>query len=226
MSSPGWFHLHLILDLYSRKIVGWEVHDSDDSAHAAHLVRRTAFAEGIAALATKLVLHGDNGSTLKATTVLAMLNCLGVKPAYSRPRVSDDNVYAESLLRTAKYRPEFQALGFAHLDAARARAAVFVRWYNHDHRYNGIGDASLAQRHDGHDRVTLAARHALYRQPYSAENCVTEVTTTLTRAALQVVREIVRSPGGSELNRRRKPCSTRRSRSVCALTVGRMNPPF
>ena len=72
-----WFHLYLILDLYSRKIVGWEVHDSDHADHAAHLVRRTALAEGIAALAAKPVLHGDNGSTLKATTVLAMLNWLG-----------------------------------------------------------------------------------------------------------------------------------------------------
>ena len=80
-----WFHLYLILDLYSRKIVGWEVHDTDDSEHAVHLVRRTALAEGIAAMTTKPVLHGDNGSTLKATTVLAMLNWLGVKPSYSRP---------------------------------------------------------------------------------------------------------------------------------------------
>ncbi len=86
-----WFHLYLILDLYSRKIVGWEVHDSDDSDHAVRLVRRTALAEGIATMGTKPVLHGDNGSTLKATTVLAMLNWLGAKPSYSRPRVSDDN---------------------------------------------------------------------------------------------------------------------------------------
>ena len=108
-----WFYLYLILDLYSRKIVGWEVHERDDADHAAHLVRRTALAEGIAALTTKPVLHGDNGATLKATTVLAMLNWLGVKPSYSRPRVSDDNAYAESLFRTAKYRPEFPAKGFA-----------------------------------------------------------------------------------------------------------------
>ena len=89
-----WFHLYLILDLYSRKIVGAEVHESDDANHAVHLVRRTALAEDIAAFTDKPVLHGDNGSTLKATTVLAMLNWLGVKPSYSRPRVSDDNAYA------------------------------------------------------------------------------------------------------------------------------------
>jgi putative transposase len=74
-----WFHLYLILDLYSRKIVGAEVHASDDADHAVHLVRRTALAEGIASMHTKPVLHGDNGSTLKATTVLAMLHWLGVQ---------------------------------------------------------------------------------------------------------------------------------------------------
>jgi putative transposase len=157
-----WFHLYLILDLYSRKIVGWEVHDTDDSDHAAHLVRRTALAESIATLDSKPVLHGDNGSTLKATTVLAMLNWLGVKPSYSRPRVSDDNAYAEALFRTAKYRPEFPTKGFADLDAARAWAAGFVRWYNHDHRHSGIRYVSPAQRHGGEDRTILAARHALY----------------------------------------------------------------
>jgi len=157
-----WFHLYLILDLYSRKIVGWEVHDSDHADHAAHLVRRTALAEGIAALASKPVLHGDNGSTLKATTVLAMLNWLGVKPSYSRPRVSDDNAYAESLFRTAKYRPEFPTKGFADLDDARAWAVGFVRWYNVDHRHSGIRYVSPAQRHAGEDHEILAARHALY----------------------------------------------------------------
>ena len=159
-----WFHLYLILDLYSRKIVGWEVHDTDDSDHAVHLVRRTALAEGIATMHTKPVLHGDNGSTLKATTVLAMLNWLGVKPSYSRPRVSDDNAYAESLFRTAKYRPEFPSKGFADLDTARVWAAGFVRWYNHDHRHSGIRYVSPAQRHAGEDHAILRARHELYLQ--------------------------------------------------------------
>ena len=157
-----WFHLYLILDLYSRKIVGWEVHDSDHSDHAVHLVRRTALAEGIAALTAKPVLHGDNGSTLKATTVLAMLNWLGVKPSYSRPRVSDDNAYAESLFRTAKYRPEFPAKGFVDLEMARAWAAGFVHWYNVEHRHSGIRYVSPAQRHTGQDHAILVARHALY----------------------------------------------------------------
>jgi putative transposase len=163
-----WFHLYLILDLYSRKIVGAEVHAQDHSDHAVHLVRRTALAESIATMDAKPVLHGDNGSTLKATTVLAMLQWLGIKPSYSRPRVSDDNAYAESLFRTAKYRPEFPTKGFASLAEARAWAAEFVRWYNVDHRHSAIGYVSPQQRHSGDDRAILAVRHALYVQ---AQQC-------------------------------------------------------
>ena len=159
-----WFHLYLILDLYSRKIAGWEVHDCDTADRAAHLVRRTALAEGIAALTVKPVLNGDNGSTLKATTVLSMLHWLGIKPSYSRPRVSDDNAYAESLFRTAKYRPEFPTQGFADLEVARAWAADFMHWHNVDHRHSGIQYVSPSQRHKGEDQAILAARHALYLQ--------------------------------------------------------------
>jgi transposase InsO family protein len=158
----NWFYLYLILDLYSRKIVGWEVHETDSADHAAHLVRRTALAEGIHTALQKPVLHGDNGATLKATTVLAMLHWLSIKPSYSRPRVSDDNAYAEALFRTAKYRPEFPAKGFASLDEARAWGARFVHWYNVEHRHSGIGYVTPAQRHAGEDHAVLAARHEVY----------------------------------------------------------------
>ena len=83
-----WFYLYLILDLYSRKIVGFEVHDTDSADHAAHLARRTALAEGVHAMPVRPVLHGDNGASLKGTTVLAMLHWLGIEPSYSRPRRS------------------------------------------------------------------------------------------------------------------------------------------
>jgi len=87
-----------------------------------------------------------------------------VKPSYSRQRVSDDNAYAESLFRTAKYRPEFPAQGFADLDEARIWATRFVHWYNLDHRHSGIRYIAPAQRHTGDDHAILAARHALYTQ--------------------------------------------------------------
>ena len=158
-----WFYLYLILDLYSRKVVGFEVQDTDSADHAAHLARRTALAEGVHAMPVRPVLHGDNGATLKATTVLAMLHWLGIQSSYSRPRVSDDNAFAEALFRTAKYRPEFPGKGFAHLEAARAWAVSFVHWYNHEHRHSGIRYVTPAQRHSGQDGHMLAERHALYQ---------------------------------------------------------------
>jgi putative transposase len=159
-----WFYFYLILDLYSRQIVGFEVHDTDSADHAAHLAKRTALAEGVHAKPVRPVLHGDNGATLKATTILAMLHWLGIEPSYSRPRVSDDNAFAEALFHTAKYRPEFPLKGFADLDAARHWAGDFVHWYNEQHRHSGIRYVTPAQRHAGQDDLVLAARHAVYQE--------------------------------------------------------------
>ena len=127
-----------------------------------NLLRRTALAEGIHILPNKPVLHGDNGATMKATTVLAMMRWLGLKASYSRPRVSDDNSFVEALFRTAKYRPQYPVAGFANLDEARAWASRFAAWYNHDHRHSGIRYVSPAERHNGQDHNILARRHALY----------------------------------------------------------------
>jgi transposase InsO family protein len=157
-----WFYLYLILDLYSRKVVGWEIHEADEAHHAVALLKRTALAEGIHAMTDKPIVHGDNGSTLKATTVLAMLHWLGVRPSYSRPRVSDDNAFVESLFKTAKYRPEFPARGFATLEQARRWGADFVRWYNFEHRHSGIRYVTPAQRHALEDHAILAVRHQTY----------------------------------------------------------------
>jgi transposase InsO family protein len=158
-----WFYLYLILDLYSRKIVGFEVHDTDNADHAVNLVRRTALNEGLHGAPAKPVLHGDNGATLKATSVLAMLNWLGIAPSHSRPRVSNDNPYAEALFRTAKYRPEFPEHGFADLDTARDWAARFVHWYDHEHRHSAIRYVTPAERHAGADHAILSARHEVYQ---------------------------------------------------------------
>jgi putative transposase len=160
--------MYLILDIYSRKIVGFEVHGTDDSEHAVELLRRTALAEGLHSMAQSPVLHGDNGSTLKATSVLAMMYWLGLKASYSRPRVSDDNAFVESLFRTAKYRPEFPTKGFSDLEEARVWARSFVHWYNNDHKHSGIRYTSPAQRHAGEDRDILAARHGVYVKAKSA----------------------------------------------------------
>ena len=159
-----WFYLYLILDLYSRKIVAHEVHEVENGEHASELLKRAALAEGVHAALEKPVLHGDNGAALKSTTVLAMLHWLGIKPSYSRPRVSDDNAYAEALFRTAKYRPEFPLRGFEDLEAARSWASGFVHWYNVEHRHSGIRYVTPSQRHALEDRAILAARHQTYLQ--------------------------------------------------------------
>ena len=110
-----WFYLYLILDVYSRKIVGFEVHETDQLRSRGGSVAANGFGRGHPRLPERPVLHGDNGATLKATTVLAMMHWLGMNASYSRPRVSDDNAFVESLFRTAKYRPQFPATGFASL---------------------------------------------------------------------------------------------------------------
>jgi putative transposase len=163
-----WFYLYVILDVYSRKIVGFEVHERDSSDHAVELLRRTALAEGIHALTETPVLHGDNGPTVKATTVLAMLHWLGIKPSYWRPRVSDDNAFIEAFFRTTKYRPQFPSKGFTDLNAARCWVREFAFWYNHEHRHSAIRYVSPAQRHAGHDRLILARRHDLYTRARAA----------------------------------------------------------
>ncbi len=159
-----YFYLFLILDLYSRRVVGYEVHETECGEHAAALLKRTALAEGVHAATVKPVLHGDNGGALKGATVLAMLQWLNVTPSYSRPRVSDDNAFVESLFRTAKYRPGFPSAGFADLKAARQWAQAFVDWYNNDHRHSGLRFVTPAQRHRGEDRALLQARHAVYQE--------------------------------------------------------------
>ena len=114
---------------------------------ASRLMRRTSLAEGLAG--RSLVLHSDNGSAMKRATMLATLGQLGVAPSFSRPRVSNDNAYAESLFRTCKYRPDYPRKPFASLEQAQAWTQKFVRWYNQEHKYSGLKFVTPAQRHNG-----------------------------------------------------------------------------
>jgi putative transposase len=156
------FFLYLVVDVWSRKVLGWDVHGSESSEHAASLVER------VRQIANRdlegWVLHSDNGGPMKGATMLATLQRLGVVPSFSRPRVSDDNPFAESLFRTLKYRPEYPVDGFATLDDARRWVAAFVRWYNHEHQHSGIGFVTAADRHNGVDVEVLAARRCVYER--------------------------------------------------------------
>jgi transposase InsO family protein len=155
------FFLYLVLDVYSRKIVAHEVHDAESSEHAAALIEQAVRREGI--VGQTLVVHQDNGSPMKGSTYLAKLADLGIRPSYSRPGVSDDNAYAESLFRTCKYRPEFPG-AFATLEEARAWMLSFTRWYNHEHKHRNLKFVSPAERHQGVDRAVFANRMAVYEQ--------------------------------------------------------------
>lgn len=155
------FYLYLILDVYSRKIVGWEVYPRERSDHAAELVWRAVMAEGC--VNKPLVLHADNGSPQKGSTLLAMLDSLGVQTSYSRPRVSNDNAYSEAAFRTCKYRPDYPGQGFKSLEETRQWVHRFVHWYNHEHRHSGIRFVTPHERHQGTDHQVLAQRLAVYQ---------------------------------------------------------------
>ena len=155
------FYLYLIMDVYSRKIVGWEVYPQESAAHAASVFQKAHLREGVRAGA--LVLHSDNGSPMKGATMLVMLQRLGVMPSFSRPAVSNDNPYSESLFSTAKGRPDFPTEPFDCVEAARRWVAQFVAWYNHVHLHSALKFVTPAQRHRSEDVDLLAQREALYQ---------------------------------------------------------------
>ncbi len=110
----------------------------------------------------ELVLHSDNGGSMKGATMLATLRTLGVMASSSRPAVSNDNPYSESLFKTLKYRPDYSLDPFADIASARAWATTLVQWYNHEHRHSAIRFVTPAQHHAGLDRATLQRRSAVY----------------------------------------------------------------
>ena len=154
------FYLYLMLDLFSRKIVGWQVHLTESMALSSQLLHQTVVKEG--ADSRKLTLHADNGGPMKGSTMLAKMQQLGIVPSFSRPRVSDDNAYAEAFFRHLKYAPSWPTKPFATVEQARAWVATFVAWYNDQHRHSGIRFVTPAQRHEGKEASVLAEREAVY----------------------------------------------------------------
>lgn len=156
------FYLYLILDVFSRKIVGWEVYECESAEHASEVFTKAHLREGVAPDA--LTLHSDNGSPMKGGTMLATLHWLGVIPSFSRPSVSDDNPYSEALFKTLKYHPAFPDKPFESPQQARRWVAGFVHWYQEIHRHSALKFVTPGQRHRGEDIALLAQRHALYEQ--------------------------------------------------------------
>ena len=162
----SYYYLYLMLDLFSRKVVGWEVLEEESAVHASRVVSLASLAEG--RQLKPMVLHSDNGSPMKGATMLATLQRLGIAPSFSRPGVSDDNAQAEAFFHTLKYRPGFPSQGFATLESAQEWVLKFVRWYNTKHRHSALKFVTPAQRHEGSDVVVLNARKVLYENAKQA----------------------------------------------------------
>jgi len=156
------WYLYMVVDVWSRKIVAWAVHTEESSEHASELIGRAYSREGVAP--GSLVVHMDNGSPMKGATLVATLQQLGVAPSFSRPSVSNDNPYSESLFRTLKYRPAYPSNPFESIEAAQSWVAEFVTWYNTCHRHSSIRFVTPDERHGGRDLDLLARRRKVYTE--------------------------------------------------------------
>jgi putative transposase len=157
-----YFYLYMIVDIFSRKIVGWSVHEVESSVHAAALIKQACLDEKINR--DQIVLHSDNGSSMKGATMLAMLQVLGVLPSFSRPSVSDDNPYSEALFKTLKYHVTFPKwTKFGSIDLARIWCEKFYFWYNRVHLHSALKFVTPLQRHSGEDEAIRHKRHLVYQ---------------------------------------------------------------
>lgn len=138
------------------------MHTHESADLSSVLVQKAVLSEGCQL--SPPVLHADNGGPQKGFTLRAKLESLGITPSYSRPRVSNDNPYSESLFRALKYRPEYPVKGFENIEAARKWYLKLVRWYNGEHLHSALRFVTTAQRHRGEDRQILANRQKVYRE--------------------------------------------------------------
>jgi putative transposase len=157
--DPRKILLYMFVDVWSRKIVGHEVHSEESAQLAAELIQAICITQGID---PNLVLHADNGGPMRGSTMVATLERLGVLPSFSRPHVSDDNPYSEALFRTLKYRPSYPNKPFGSLEHARTWVRDFVCWYNEKHLHSAIRFVTPSDRHDGRDKSKLAKRQRVY----------------------------------------------------------------
>jgi putative transposase len=156
----SYFYLYMHIDIFSRKVVGWQVNEIESAELAADLFSELCKNERV--IPHSLKLHSDNGAPMKGATMLATLQYLGVVPSFSRPSVSDDNPYSESLFKTMKYRPGYPENPFESIQAAQEWVADFVHWYNEEHLHSGINFVTPASRHNGEDEEILVKRKAVY----------------------------------------------------------------
>ncbi|MDB5035457.1 MAG: Integrase catalytic region [Chlorobi bacterium] len=158
-----WYHLYVILDLYSRYVVGWAVFDRESKTLARRLIDVTCDRQGIRP--GELTIHADRGNAMRSTDVAELLAALGVRKSHSRPYCSNDNPYSESQFRTLKYSPEYPSR-FGSLQDARLFGGVFFGWYNGEHRHSGIAMLPPSSVHHGHAEEMLGRRNEVLAEAY------------------------------------------------------------
>jgi putative transposase len=161
-----YLHLYLAMDVWSRRVVGWRVATRSSAETAARFVVQPCADAKIDPRG--LVLHSDNGTPMRGSTLLCTLQWLGVVPSFSRPHVSDDNPYSEALFRTLKHTPAYPHLPFCDLGSAQHWVAKFVDWYNGAHRHSAIRYVTPDQRHFGREQQVLKHRRDLYERARAA----------------------------------------------------------
>ena len=158
----NFYYLYMIVDVWSRKIIAATVFEQESMELSARLLSHACFIHQVNAHG--LVLHSDNGGPMKGSTMQATLKKLGVIPSFSRPMVSDDNPYSESLFRTMKYRPQYPSRAFESLKHAQGWVDQFVSWYNTCHLHSAIRFVTPDDRHYGRQDDILANRHKVYEK--------------------------------------------------------------
>lgn len=160
-----YFYLYVILDIFSRYVVGWMVADRESASLASQLIDQTCTKHSIPP--GQLTLHADRGTSMKSKAVALLLSDLGVTKTHSRPHVSDDNPFSESHFRTLKYRPDFPGR-FGSIQDARAFCRSFFPWYNTEHRHSGIGLLTPENVHYGRAADLLDQRQSVLSNAYQA----------------------------------------------------------
>ncbi len=159
-----YYYLYVILDIFSRYVVGWMLAERENADLAARLIRETCDKHDVRD--DQLTLHADRGPAMKSHTVAQLLAALGVTKSHSRPHVSNDNPFSESQFKTLKYRPEFPER-FASYDTGRVFCGEFFPWYNDEH-YHSLGLLTPATVHYGRSEEVLAVRRQALRAAHEA----------------------------------------------------------
>lgn len=162
-SKGIYYQLYVIIDIFSRFVVGWMVAAQETAVLAKHFIEETCISQGIQA--GQLSIHADRGASMRSKPVASLLSDLGVAKSHSRPRVSNDNPFSESQFKTLKYCPEFPER-FGSLEDTRAFCQDFFAWYNEEHRHSGIGYLTPAMVHYGEVERILAQRQQILDQSY------------------------------------------------------------